>query len=151
LAGNLTEQAARLYEVLSRFYVRFMARMTNQVMRGKISVPQYNALRALAEGGSLTMSELTRALGVTMGAATNIVNRLTNRAYTRRERGTDDRRVVRVSLTPRGKEVLRRTQEEAVGLYAEFLGYLTAGERKSLIGIYEKLDRRYAAEESAKP
>ena len=40
-------------------------------------------------------------------------------------------------------EVLRRTHEEAVAMYAEVLANLTPAERKSLISIYEKLNRDY--------
>jgi DNA-binding MarR family transcriptional regulator len=52
------------------------------------------------------MSALAKALGVTLGAATNLCDELVDRKLLERERSTTDRRVVIVRATPEGKDLL---------------------------------------------
>ena len=104
-----------------------------------LNIPQYTALAILEEKGVVTMGALADALGITMGAVTNIVDRVIDKGWAARERGEDDRRVVRVQITSAGREVL----EKAVVGGAEFVGSwlksLTVEERRGFIGIYRRI------------
>ena len=54
-----------------------------------------------------TMSQIARDLKITTGTLTIAINNLVNKGYVERKRKEDDRRVVYVSLTQRGKVVYR--------------------------------------------
>jgi DNA-binding MarR family transcriptional regulator len=66
-------------------------------------------------GQPMTMSRLGRVLGVTMGAATNIADKLLAAGCIARERGTSDRRVVYVRLTEKGRRVVENAESEWEG------------------------------------
>ncbi len=68
-----------------------------------VNLTDYRALSTLAAlSGSepVTVGKLAGQLGATSATTTAIVNRLESRGYVQRERGDDDRRHVRVRVTP---------------------------------------------------
>jgi len=74
-----------------------------------LTLPQFDVLGQLhrrREG--MTPGELTRALLVTAGNVTGIVSRLVAMELAERHPVPEDRRAVRVRLTPRGRRLMRR-------------------------------------------
>ena len=74
-----------------------------------LTLPQFDVLVQLhrrREG--MTPGELTRALLVTAGNVTGIVSRLVAMELAERHPVPEDRRAVRVRLTPRGRRLMRR-------------------------------------------
>jgi DNA-binding MarR family transcriptional regulator len=57
-------------------------------------------LNAIENAGGLTAGELAREVGVTTGAVTGALDRLEAAGYARRAADPDDRRRVRVTVTP---------------------------------------------------
>ena len=74
-----------------------------------LTLPQFDVLGQLhrrREG--MTPGELTRALLVTAGNVTGVVGRLVAVGLVERHPVPEDRRAVRVRLTPRGRRLMRR-------------------------------------------
>ena len=63
-----------------------------------------------AQGGSIPISALKDAMGVTAAAATQFIKKLEEFDYVKREVGLIDRRVVKVSLTETGKKAVNQTK-----------------------------------------
>lgn len=74
-----------------------------------LTLPQFDVLVQLSrrEDG-MSPSELTRALLVTAGNVTGIVDRLVRTGLVERRPVPSDRRAVRVALTPPGRQVMAR-------------------------------------------
>ena len=68
-----------------------------------ITHSQWAALFMLQSGRATTVAELARETERDPGAMTRLLDRLEAKGFCRRERSTDDRRVVRVELTPEGE------------------------------------------------
>ena len=67
--------------------------------------PQSNALRALATGGPMSSSALSKALYVTPSNITGIIDRLESKAYVQRVKKEGDRRVTLINLTGAGRRI----------------------------------------------
>src|SRR5690242_3481831 len=67
---------------------------------------EFGVLEVLLYCGTLSQGELARKLLKTCGTVTSNVDALEKRGLVRRERSTDDRRVVMVSLTKDGKGLI---------------------------------------------
>lgn len=65
-----------------------------------LNLTDYRALSALAQSGPVTVGKLAEDLGATPATATAIVSRMEARGYMARQRNTEDRRQVQVSVTP---------------------------------------------------
>lgn len=83
---------------------------------GGLSYAQIRALVMLAdESRAVTAGELARMSGLTPGSVTALLDQLEAERIVERRRGETDRRVVVVSLTPRGRELVaeKRTRWRA--------------------------------------
>ena len=65
---------------------------------------QFIILRRIAEGVATTAAELCRVLEYDTGSMTRMLDRLEEKSVIVRERSSDDRRVVKIQLTPQGTE-----------------------------------------------
>jgi DNA-binding MarR family transcriptional regulator len=74
-----------------------------------LTLPQFDVLVQLhRRGEGMTPGELTRVLLVTAGNVTGIVSRLAGVGLAERHPVPEDRRAIRVRLTPRGRRLMRR-------------------------------------------
>ena len=71
-----------------------------------VTLAQYRVLIELAARGPLRLADLASALTVERSTATRMCDRLVRKRLVTRRRSTDDRRVVRVSLTDTGAELV---------------------------------------------
>lgn len=85
-----------------------------------VTLAQYRALVVLASRGPQRLADLAEALTVDRSTATRMCDRLVRKRLVARRRGSDDRRVVRISLTEAGAklvmEVTRRRRAEIGGI-----------------------------------
>jgi DNA-binding MarR family transcriptional regulator len=80
-----------------------------------ISQSQYNILRILrgARPNALKISEISDRMITRDPDVTRLIDRLIKQGLVRRERGTDDRRVVLVEITAQGLAMLTRLDDPA--------------------------------------
>src|SRR5690606_9515944 len=93
----------------------------------KLTHPQYNVLRILRgnKGEPLSCGVLSQRLLTPVPDLTRVLDRLENRGLVERQRGTDDRRVVRVSITTEGLALLQRLDPRIDDLHGGQLNGLT--------------------------
>jgi DNA-binding MarR family transcriptional regulator len=91
-----------------------------------LSGAQAWAMAEISARPGLNVSELASALSVHLSTASNLLDRLQAKALVRRERGEDDRRIVRVRLTRAGERILRTTPSPASGVIPDALNRLPA-------------------------
>ena len=71
-----------------------------------VTLAQYRVLIELASRGPQRVADLATALTVDRSTATRMCDRLVRKRLVARRRATDDRRVVRISLTAAGAELV---------------------------------------------
>lgn len=69
-----------------------------------ISVKDMHIIEAIGEESPRNMSSVAKTLSVTVGTLTIAVNGLVKKGYVTRERSQEDRRVVLISLTEKGRK-----------------------------------------------
>jgi DNA-binding MarR family transcriptional regulator len=86
-----------------------MMREVRRRVPESLTLPQFDVLAQLArhEDG-MTHGDLTRQLLVTAGNVTGVVDRLAGLGLVERRPVPEDRRAVRVRLTPRGRHLAQR-------------------------------------------
>ena len=73
-----------------------------------ITMNDLHVIEAIGTGGPKSMSSVAKALSVTVGTLTISVNSLVKKGYVIRQRSSEDRRVVLIFLSARGKDVFAR-------------------------------------------
>jgi DNA-binding MarR family transcriptional regulator len=71
-----------------------------------VTLAQYRMLVELASRGPQRLADLASAMGVDRSTATRMCERLVRKHLVHRRRVSSDRRAVRVSLTPAGRELV---------------------------------------------
>jgi MarR family transcriptional regulator, organic hydroperoxide resistance regulator len=79
-----------------------------------LTLAQYYMLNPLTAEAALPVSKLANYAGVAAPTATRMIDSLERAGAVRRERTHDDRRTVLISLTPSGRELMARKQQELV-------------------------------------
>ncbi len=86
-----------------------------------ITKTQWSALVALHFDRASTCAEIARDLGHDKGATTRLVDMLEERGWVTRARGEEDRRMVRVALTPAGEEIAAKVRDQVIALWNDWL------------------------------
>lgn len=135
----LARDSEVLRDLVHRFGQSFSRRMLNSLLIEEINLPQYNTLHALAQMGETSMGELSERMGVTMGASTNIVDKLVRGGMAARRRDPKDRRMVRVQLTGRGVQAVEKVISDCTRFLEQMLSAFTPEEREPFISTYRRL------------
>jgi len=99
----------------------------------------YRACSSIYPKGNITMGEFSNALSVPLSTATRIADWLVDHEYIQRLPDSDDRRVVRVSLTDTGKELFKAIDRYIRQRMQQILSSLTDEERTILLTLVSKV------------
>ena len=102
--------------------------------------PQAMFLIGLLETGSVTMSEIAAETRVHPTVVTRFMDRMVDKGFVERRRDEDDRRVVRVSLTEKGKETAEKLLQNYLDRVDAALKGASKKERDSLIAQLNRID-----------
>ncbi len=103
--------------------------------RYELTPQQYNALRLLRGEGESKIATLALASRLVSRAPdiTRLLDKLEERGLIERERPPDNRRVVLIGLTDRGRSLLANLDEEVRATHARQLGHLSPEQLGQLI------------------
>ena len=99
----------------------------------------YRACSSIYPEGNITMGEFSNALSVPLSTATRIADWLVDNGYIQRLPDSDDRRVVRISLTNTGKELFKAIDRYIRQRLQQILSSLTGEERTILLTLVSKV------------
>lgn len=97
-----------------------------------ITIAQYRTLVVLASRGPQKLADLAEQLGVTPPTAGRMSDRLVRRGLVTRHRASDDRRVVRISLTAAGRRIVDDATRQRRVFLTEVLAALPATQRREV-------------------
>ncbi len=112
--------------------MRFMAHDMRDMSGRPGTVPQYRILAFLYHHGPDSMGRLAERQNVTLPTMTKTVAGLVERGLIERETDAQDRRVVRLRLTPDGEAVFRDIQARMQARLATIIATMTADEKEAL-------------------
>jgi len=134
----------RVGEVADRLHsasIHLLRRVRRQDDESGVTAPHLSALSVLVFGGARTLGELATAEQVTPPSMTRIVRNLEAEGLVERQTDAADRRVVRVSATESGREVLLEGRRRRVAELAARLDTLGDDELETLARAAELIER----------
>lgn len=109
---------------------------------------QYNVLRILRGAGKpLPCCEIVDRMIQVVPAMTGLLDRLEQLGFVERERCSEDRRVIYVSLTEQARSVLGQLDKPVLELHRGLLGHLSAAELQELTRLLEKAREPHAQQQ----
>ena len=104
-----------------------------------ISVPEFNLLTFFYGENSLPVKHLTSSMNVTPGRITHLVTSLEKRGLMKRSLNKDDRRVVLVTLTKKGRTLVDKIYGLVNDFFNEMLSTLNLKDQEILLSKLRQL------------
>lgn len=112
---------------------------------------QWVVLALVNSGTSNTSSELARHTGHNSGAMTRLLDRLEERGMVEREPCTDDRRVMKLAVTPAGRDTLKEQAADVRAVWQDVLGDMPEEDVTRLLLLLTEVLSRFEAREGIAP
>ncbi|NLC03115.1 MAG: MarR family transcriptional regulator [Tissierellia bacterium] len=77
-----------------------------------ITSPQFTALQILINNGNMTIGELSQKMSLACSTITDLVGRMEKTDLVIRKKDTEDKRVVRVEVLPKGFDILEKVLDK---------------------------------------
>jgi MarR family transcriptional regulator, 2-MHQ and catechol-resistance regulon repressor len=118
-----------------------VAKTTTHLESLGVTPGQFAVLEALLHLGPMCQHTLGKKLLRSGGNVTLVVDNLERHGWVRRERLENDRRMIQIQLTPKGRRLIARVFPEHAKAVAKVMSQLTAAEQEQLRKIARKLGR----------
>lgn len=128
IAGNIKQKGR---EILSNY---------------TITPPQFIALQWLDELGDMTIGELSTKMYLAFSTTTDLVDRMEQKELVVRSRDTKDRRVVRVHLLEKGKQIITEVVEKRQGYLQDVVKDFDASEVEVLSTLLSRMHQEMKEE-----
>ncbi|OTN76196.1 MarR family transcriptional regulator [Enterococcus sp. 8G7_MSG3316] len=104
-----------------------------------LSITEMHTIEAIGMYKKKTTTEVAKELSITVGTLTIAINRLVKKDYVERIRSEDDRRVVKLALTKKGKLLFRVHQHFHREMVKGVLSQMNPEEEKALLKALKNL------------
>jgi len=142
--ANSRQNQARFLSAPQEAYLRLLtvtnhlSHQVDQLLRSfDVTQPQFNVLRILAGAGpeGLGRNEITARMVTTTPDMTRLLNRMMDKGWVVRERGTEDRREVPTRLTAAGGHLLKKIDAPLARLHSEQFEAVSSNEMGHLLQL----------------
>lgn len=135
---------ARFFDLLSHIYRQVRSGPLDLWEDLELTRAQLRTLTLLADGPD-RMTSIASRLGISLPAATGLIDRLVAKGLVERERDPDDRRAVVCSIAPEGWRAIDRFSEVGRDEFEEVVRWLTPDELETVVAgvalVVEAIDR----------
>jgi MarR family transcriptional regulator, organic hydroperoxide resistance regulator len=140
-AGESRDEALRALGLAFRGAFRSLrslrGRDTHRV--GQVGHAQYELLGELRDRGPIPAGELAEAIGVSAATVSGMLDHLCDAGLTARTRSANDRRLVVVKITPKGRRKSEARRTEWRARWDEALEGVEEEELRVAIGVLERI------------
>ena len=132
---DLVEIEMRMLEVKNLFSGISTEMVKNSVgiMGFAVNMSQLKAMTAFSEDSLLSMGELCKMANIKMPSMTEVVDRFEKEGILERIRNNEDRRVVKVKMTEKGKKMHKEVLKRRANELTKMFGVLTTEDRTRLV------------------
>jgi MarR family transcriptional regulator, organic hydroperoxide resistance regulator len=118
---------------------RARGRFAREAGTGDLTLPQYQLVAALEDRSQRPIGELAEAAGVAPPTATRMLDGLERAGIVRRKPSTEDRRVVTVRLTAKGRRLFERKRKRIEARRRALYDSLSTSERAQAERLLHRL------------
>ncbi|HHZ01595.1 MAG TPA: MarR family transcriptional regulator [Tissierellia bacterium] len=135
--------AATVNEILVRLFANVLDIEEKCLKVGEfsdLSISEMHVIDNIGLTNERTMSDTAKALKVTSGTLTTAIDNLIKKGYVVRRRSAEDRRVVKIKLTEKGRKAFKAHEDFHKDLVTSALKRLNSHEEEVLIKVLSDID-----------
>jgi DNA-binding MarR family transcriptional regulator len=145
IAPELKPEVDQVLEAILYLYTEGRRITKELARRADLTGPQLTVVKLLESIGDLSLSELSDRIRAQNSTVTGIIDRMEREGLVLRERSKEDRRVVYIRLTSKGRELAREIPVEPMEIFRSALETLSPQEMRDLMRILTKVAKRVQA------
>ena len=108
-----------------------------------VTVSQSATLLALPQEGNLSMNEVSQAMDLATSTMTRMIDQLVEKGLVQRASDPDDRRIVRVELTPQGQQLRTNLEKEYLVFYDLVMNEIREDELEIILHFFDQINQAY--------
>jgi len=142
VSADLKSEVDQVLEAIIYLYTESRRITKELAKRADLTGPQLTVVKLLQTVGDLSLSELSDKIRAQNSTVTGIIDRMEREGLVLRERSKEDRRVVHIKLTPKGKALADDIPVEPMEIFKGALESLSVQEMRDLMRIMTKVAKR---------
>lgn len=148
----MTTNGTYTLEEHTGYWLRYVSNHVSHAFARKVeaqgvTVAEWVLLREMHGTGAANPSQLAEKLGMTRGAVSKLVERLSRKKLAVRSSSEGDRRYQNVELTAEGTQLVPVLAQLADANDWEFFGHLKPEDRNKLVSMLQEIVRRHGWKE----
>jgi len=132
---SLSQFADRVNAIIPVMMKEFARRQISELHKEKITLPQLLVLDYVGMNGESKMKDVAYFMRVSTAAMTGIVQRLVREHLLQRVFDPRDRRIIKVRLTSRGSELVKKINTDRRKLIIRIFGKISEPDRQDYLRI----------------
>ncbi len=137
---SLETFADKINDIMPVMIREFAKRQVNELSKGKITLPQLLILGFLEKSKETKMTDLAHFMSVSTAAMTGSIERLVKYGYTVRESEPGDRRVVKIKLTSKGKDIIKKINCQRRQMIIDIFAKVSEHDRSDYLRVLTKIE-----------
>ncbi|MBN2144685.1 MAG: MarR family transcriptional regulator [Candidatus Aureabacteria bacterium] len=148
---SLSDFADKIVEAMRALTRGFGKKHSNELCRGKITMPQFIILDFLSSRSGAKMRDVATFLEISTAAVTGIVDRLQKSGYLDRLPDSRDRRIIHLKLSRKGNALVEKIHKERRQMLISMFSRISQSEREEYLRILTKIKNAILGNNHDKP
>lgn len=127
------------YLVLMQTSKAVQERIRLEMSENNLTITEFSVLEVLYHKGKQTIQQVGHSILISSGSMTYVIDKLEQRGLLHRSACPEDRRVIHVTLTENGKELMESIMPKHHELVDYMLGALSNDEADTLVKLLNKI------------
>jgi DNA-binding MarR family transcriptional regulator len=137
----MNAQAIDDFRSFNRFYTAVIGLLDKHILNSSYTLAEVRIMYELYHGRNKTASHLIQSLSIDKGYLSRVLQQFEKAKLVKRQRSSEDTRVVRVSLTAEGRRVFQQLDKASSEQVSSILTEIPAKDLNVLLGCMAEIRR----------
>ncbi|HEY2420338.1 MAG TPA: MarR family transcriptional regulator [Neobacillus sp.] len=117
-------------------------RIKVEIAKNKLSITEFSVLEVLYSKGKQTIQQIGNSILISSGSMTYVIDKLETKGLLNRNDCTEDRRVIHVTLTDNGIDLMEKIMPRHQELVDYIFGSLSNEESQTMVNLLKRVNKR---------
>ena len=117
-------------------------KIRDEMSKNKLSITEFSVLEVLFYQGKQTIQQIGTRILISSGSMTYVIDKLEQKGIIKRNDCKEDRRVIHITLTPEGMDMMENIMPKYQDMVDSFFEDLTEDDSELMIHFFNKVRKR---------
>jgi MarR family transcriptional regulator, 2-MHQ and catechol-resistance regulon repressor len=117
-------------------------RIRDEMSKNNLSITEFSVLEVLFYQGKQTIQQIGNRILISSGSMTYVIDKLEQKGIIKRNDCREDRRVIHITLTGEGMNMMENIMPKYQDMVDSFFGDLTGADAELMVNFLKKVSKR---------